>query len=165
LRQENINITGFWYNPNIHPRSEYYNRRDTLIEYASKINLPLIIEDEYGLNSFIENVFPELTTRCEYCYQTRLNATASATIKNKFDAFSTTLLISPYQKHEMIAEYAKSIAQAHNATFLYRDFRPLFRDGQNKARQSNLYMQKYCGCIFSEDERYARNGGQSNKTK
>lgn len=74
--------------------------------------------------------------------------------KTGYDAFSTTLLISPYQNHEALKQIGEEMAEKYGLTFLYRDFRPGFREGQNEARELGLYMQKYCGCVFSEESRY-----------
>ncbi len=156
LREEGADVTGFWYNPNIHPYMEYKNRKNTAIEYAKQIDLPLVIYDEYGLRQFVAHVSPEFDKRCGYCYRTRMDETANYAAQNGFDAFLTTLLISPYQNHEMICESAQRAAQQYGVPFLYRDFRSLFREGQSMARESELYMQKYCGCIFSEEERYRK---------
>lgn len=156
LRGESIALTGFWYNPNIHPFTEYKARKNTLVDYAASIELPLVVENLYGLRTFISHVSPDFDNRCGYCYQSRLEETARYAAEHGFDSFTTTLLISPYQKHELIRETAERVAEAYGVAFLYRDFRPLFRDGQQKARELGLYMQKYCGCIFSEEERYQK---------
>ena len=63
---------------------------------------------------------------------------------------------SPYQNHKALIEVANEMAEKYGIEFLYRDFRIGFRKGQAKARELGLYMQKYCGCIFSEEERYAK---------
>ena len=73
-----------------------------------------------------------------------------------FDAFTTTLLVSPYQNHELLIQVAEEMAEKYGVKFLYRDFRPGFREGQAEARELGLYMQKYCGCVFSEEDRYLR---------
>ena len=86
----------------------------------------------------------------------RLDETARYAAEHGFDSFTTTLLISPYQNHELIVRVANEVGAAHGVTFLYRDFRPHFRDGQAIAREKGFYMQKYCGCIFSEEERYRK---------
>ena len=156
LREENIEPTLFWYNPNIHPFIEYRNRKNALIEYAKSMDLKLIIDDNYGLRSFISAVTPNFVTRCEYCYTERLSKTAKYAVDNGYNAFSTTLLISPYQNHERIKQISGKISADIGIEFLYRDFRPYFREGQNMARSMNIYMQKYCGCIFSEEERYIK---------
>lgn len=156
LREEEIDVTGFWYNPNIHPYTEYKNRKRTAVEYTREIGLPLIIRDEYGLRTFVAHVSPDFEKRCHYCYQVRMDQAARYAAENGFDSFTTTLLISPYQNHEEICEAANRAAEKYGAAFLYRDFRPLFRDGQSEARERGLYMQKYCGCIFSEEDRYKK---------
>ena len=156
LKKESRDPTGYWYNPTIHPFTEYRSRKNTLIEYAKQIDLDLVVQDEYGLRSLINAVHPNFDNRCGYCYSVRLEATAKYASENGFDSFTTTLLISPYQKHELICDIAQAMAEKYNVQFLYRDFRPLFREGQNKARELELYMQKYCGCIFSEEDRYCK---------
>ncbi len=157
LRNENIEPVSYWFNPNIHPFMEYKTRRDTLIEYAEKINLELIIDEEYGLKEFCKNVINDLENRCsDYCYRVRMEQTAKYAKEHGFEAFTTTLLISPYQNHEKIKEICEEMAEKYDITFLYKDFRPGFREGQNKARELELYMQKYCGCIFSEEDRYSQ---------
>jgi predicted adenine nucleotide alpha hydrolase (AANH) superfamily ATPase len=154
LRGEGIEPVLFWYNPNIHPFTEYRSRRDTLVQYAKTLGLTLILRDEYGLRSFIKEVSPDFDQRCAYCYRLRLEKTAACAVEEGCEAFSSTLLISPYQKHDLIRETASRLAEQSGLTFVYRDFRPLFRRGQGEARSLGLYMQKYCGCIFSEEERY-----------
>ncbi|MEA4853416.1 MAG: epoxyqueuosine reductase QueH [Christensenella sp.] len=156
LQEEGISVTEYWYNPTIHPFTEYRNRRNAAIEYAKNIGIPLVVEDEYGLREFIRNVSPDFDHRCGYCYAVRLRRTAQYAAENGFDHFTTSLLISPYQNHEMIIETAEKAAEEYGTNFLYRDFRPLFREGQTRAREAGLYMQKYCGCIFSEEDRYLK---------
>ncbi len=155
LRKENIEPTVYWYNPNIHPYMEYKARRDALKEYTKSINVEAIFEEEYGLDEFCKNVIGDLKNRCQnYCYRVRLEQTAKFAKEHGFDAISTTLLVSPYQKHEILKEQGEEIAKKYGLNFLYRDFRVGFREGQNKARELGLYMQKYCGCVFSEEDRY-----------
>ena len=155
LREEGIEPTVYWFNPNIHPYTEYKERKDCLKEYTAKINVKAIFEENYGLREFCKNVSNKLDTRCQdYCYPVRLEQTAKFAKENGYTHFSTTLLVSPYQKHDAIIEVAKQIAKKYGVEFLYRDFRVGFRQGQAKAREMGLYMQKYCGCIFSEESRY-----------
>lgn len=157
LRNEGIEPVAYWFNPNIHPYIEYKTRRDTLVEYSKMINLNLVIEENYGLDEFCKNVINNLNERCKnYCYRVRLEQAAKFAKENGFDSFTTTLLVSPYQNHEAIIEIANEMAEKYNIEFLYRDFRPGFREGQNRARELGLYMQKYCGCIFSEEDRYSK---------
>ncbi len=156
LRADGIEPTGFWFNPNIHPFTEYKMRKNTLIDYAASIDLKLIVKNEYGLRSFVSAVAPNFEKRCAYCYYSRLAEAAACASENGCDAFTSTLLISPYQKHDLIREIAAEVSQQFSIPFFYRDFRPFFRSGQDKAREAGLYMQKYCGCIFSEEERYRK---------
>ncbi len=147
-------ITGFWYNPNIHPYMEYKSRLDALKMLAENIKLDLVVEDEYGLKKFVRMVKDDLDYRCEKCYSDRLYKTARKAKELGFDAFSTTLLVSPYQKHERIKALAFAIGKEIGIPFHYVDPRPHFRQGNSEAREMGLYMQKYCGCVFSEEERY-----------
>ncbi len=156
LREQGHDLTGYWYNPNIHPYMEYKSRKKALIEYAEKVDLPLIINNHYGLRDFVKMVVDDLDNRCVKCYYDRIFETARKAKELGFDAFTTTLLISPYQQHENIKKIAESIAKKLDIPFHYVDFRPYFREGQEKAREAGLYMQKYCGCVFSEEERYKR---------
>ncbi|MCI8396772.1 MAG: epoxyqueuosine reductase QueH [Clostridia bacterium] len=155
LRKEGIEPTIYWYNPNIHPYTEYKARRDTLKEYTEMIEIKAIFEEEYGLKEFCKSVIGNLETRCEdYCYKVRLEQTAKHAKEHRYDTISTTLLISPYQKHEILKKQGEEIAKKYGLNFLYKDFRIGFREGQTKARELGLYMQKYCGCVFSEEDRY-----------
>ncbi|MCL1859278.1 MAG: epoxyqueuosine reductase QueH [Oscillospiraceae bacterium] len=152
----NFDISCFWYNPNIHPYIEYKSRLDALIGYTSENNINLIIKDYYGLVEFTQNVISNLKERCGYCYNIRIKETAKYAKENGFDMFSTTLLVSPYQNHEKIKEICEKYAKDYEIGFLCEDFRVNFREGQKSARDKNIYMQKYCGCIFSEQERFLR---------
>jgi len=157
LRNERIEPSCYWYNPNIHPYIEYKTRRDTLIEYSQIANFNLIINEDYGLKEFCKNVVDNLENRCvNYCYKVRLEETVKYAKENGYDAFTSTLFVSPYQKHEELKQICEKLAKKYEMEFLYRDFRVGFREGQNKARELGLYMQKYCGCVFSEEERYAK---------
>lgn len=151
LIKEGIEPTLYWYNPNIHPYMEYKARRDCLKEYSESIKIKAIFEEEYGLDAFCKNVINSLNTRCvDYCYKVRLEQTAKYAKENGYDTITTTLLVSPYQNHEELKKQLEELAKKYDLNFLYRDFRIGFREGQAKARELGLYMQKYCGCIFSE---------------
>jgi len=163
LAEESVSPDLFWYNPNIHPYTEYRSRMDALKIYAGEKTLNLIIEDEYGLRRFVEGASSidwagDVSRRCAFCYRLRLEKIAQTAAEKACDSFSTTLLISPYQNHDLIKETGEEMAAKYNVDFFYRDFRPRFREGQRQARASGYYMQKYCGCIFSEEERYLGKG-------
>ena len=156
LRGDGMEVTGFWYNPNIHPFTEYRARRNTLREYAGCIDLKLIEKDDYGLRPFVREVAADIAGRCVKCYEMRLFETARQAAEGGFDAFTSSLFISPYQNHELMRDVAERAAHEFGVQFLYRDFRPYFRAGQDFAREHGFYMQKYCGCVFSEQERYLK---------
>lgn len=157
LREEDIEPTVFWYNPNIHPYIEYKTRRDCLKDYAAKIGIETIFKEDYGLDEFCKNVVSDIPNRCvNYCYKKRLTETVRYAAKNGYDTFTTTLLVSPYQKHEELKKVCEELAKLSGVEFLYRDFRVGFREGQMRARELGMYMQKYCGCIFSEEDRYKK---------
>ena len=153
LREEGIEPTIYWYNPNIHPYKEYEARRDCLKEYTSSIGVNCIIEDEYGLDEFCKNVSDDLNNRCSnYCYPIRLRKTFEYAKENGYDTVSTTLLYSIYQNHDFIKAYSEKLSKEYGIDFLYRDFRYGFWEGHDKAKELGLYMQKYCGCVFSEED-------------
>ncbi len=156
LRNENIDVTGFWYNPNIHPFTEYRARRNCLREYAESVDLPLIEQDQYALRPFVREVAEDIENRCVKCYEMRLFATAKTAKELMFDSFTSSLFISPYQNHELMRQVAQRAADTYEIEFLYQDFRDVFKAGQEYAREHEFYMQKYCGCIFSEEERYLK---------
>ncbi|MEG1658268.1 MAG: epoxyqueuosine reductase QueH [Oscillibacter sp.] len=156
LRQEGIEPTAFWYNPNIHPWKEYQARRDCLLSYAPTISMAVQVQEEYGLRDFVRQVAKDLDHRCVYCYEHRLEVTAQYAAAHGFEAFTTTLLASLYQDHLRIAAAGERLAAQYGVEFLYRDFRPNFRAGNQRAKDLGFYMQKYCGCVFSEEERYQK---------
>ena len=166
LRGMGIEPTLFWYNPNIHPYKEYEARRDCLKEYSEKMELNTIFYEEYGLDEFCKNVANNIDTRCiNYCYPIRLRKTFEFAKDHGYDTVTTTLLYSIYQNHDYIKVLCEKYAEEFNIDFLYKDFREGFWEGHNKAREENLYMQKYCGCIFSEYEAEKQREKRKNRKK
>ena len=156
LRSEGIEPVAFWYNPNIHPWKEYEARRDCLLAYAPTIEMQVIVDEDYGLRTFVEHVASDIDHRCAYCYHHRLEETARYAAEHGYKAFTSTLLASLYQDHDGIRAAAAEYARQYGVEFLYRDFRPNFRAGNQRARELGFYMQKYCGCVFSEQDRYQK---------
>ena len=156
LRSEGIEPVAFWYNPNIHPWKEYQARRDCLLEYAPTIGMEVRVQEDYGLREFICHVADDIDHRCAYCYEHRIEGTAKYAAEHGFTHFTSTLLASLYQDHEGIVRAAEKYAKQYGVEFLYRDFRPNFRAGNQRARELGFYMQKYCGCVFSEQDRYQK---------
>ena len=156
LRKAGHEIRGYFYNPNIHPFTEFKKRLDTFTEYAQKIDLPVIVDEQYELENFLRGVVFREGERCRICYSIRLQKAAQIARKGKFDAFTTTLLVSPFQKHELIKEIATSVSQETGVPFFYQDFRTGFKEGVMQSKEEKMYRQQYCGCVFSEKERYAQ---------
>ena len=156
LQAQGHNVTGYWYNPNIHPFTEYRSRRDTVRGYLDEIGVKLIECNDYALRPFVRAVADDIAHRCVKCYEMRLRQTAKTAAEQGFDAFTSSLFISPYQNHELMRQVAEQAAADFGVRFFYQDFRPMFREGQEFARAHGFYMQKYCGCVFSEEERYLK---------
>ncbi|MDU0460075.1 MAG: epoxyqueuosine reductase QueH [Geobacteraceae bacterium] len=154
LRTAGHDVTGFFYNHNIHPYQEYTRRRDAVLRMAELEELPLIMRDEYDLEGFLANVAAQPDRRCSYCYASRLRATAETAASGGFDAFSASLLYSRYQRHEEIRELGEQIGRELGVAFHYQDFRPGWQEGIRLSKEQGLYRQQYCGCIYSEKERY-----------
>ncbi len=157
LKNEFDQVTGFYYNPNIHPFLEYQNRLNAIREYSS-LNSFSLVEADYDYKNFFRRVVnkEDFGIRCEICYRIRLEKTANYAKDNGFDVFTTTLLISPYQNQEKIVSIGEELAKKEGLKFLSRDLRGMFKESQIEAKDQNLYRQKYCGCIYSEKERYSK---------
>ena len=148
LREEGLSVTGFWFNPNIHPYTEYQARKRTLEEYAREIGMKLAVGGTYDLRPFITAVAGDIDGRCAYCYRVRMEATAKYAAENGFNSFTTSLLISPYQNHNGIAAAAREMGERYGVAFLYRDFRPLFQEGQQFARDHGLLYAEVLRLYF-----------------
>lgn len=153
LEEEGHEVTGFFYNPNIHPYQEYKSRKGALEKYVEMEPARVLYKNDYDIENYLRGAL-DAKDRCMFCYEGRLTETAKTAQSLEFDAFSTTLLISPYQKHEMLVQAGKKIADEYGIEFYYEDFRKGYAESREIARALELYMQKYCGCIFSEKERY-----------
>jgi predicted adenine nucleotide alpha hydrolase (AANH) superfamily ATPase len=147
-----IELSGWFYNPNIHPFTEYKKRLEGVVFLNDRLGVPLTAEG-YGLRYFLDMV-ARARERCIGCYTMRINRTAEYAAKSGFDAFSTTLLYSRRQRHDDIKLIAEEAAAAYNVTFYYEDFRKGWQVGIDISKQLGVYRQQYCGCIFSEEERY-----------
>ncbi len=154
LQEEGHDLRGYFFNPNIHPYTEFTKRLDTFSGYTQKIGLPTIIVSNYDLEEYLRSVAFREGERCRICYSVRLQKAAQIARKGKFDAFTTTLLVSPFQKHELIKEIAAAIATETGVPFYYQDFRLGFKEGVLKSKEEKMYRQQYCGCVYSERDRY-----------
>jgi predicted adenine nucleotide alpha hydrolase (AANH) superfamily ATPase len=172
VKGKDLQITGFWYNPNIHPYSEYQNRMMTMGYFSQKEGLPLVWKDEYSLEEWLEATKGEIDfaghsvgkdrirrywikeKRCEQCYNLRLNKLAKEAKQKGYDYFSTTLLYSKFQEHGLIKEICEKLENQYHINFYYFDFRIGWKEGIEICQKMGLYRQHYCGCIFSEKEKY-----------
>jgi predicted adenine nucleotide alpha hydrolase (AANH) superfamily ATPase len=154
LRSQDVDFTLLYYNPNIHPYKEFKHRLAALRELAEKQDYRLIIDKTYPLEECVKGMLEEPIVRCAFCYRMRLRYTAKYAADNGFTAFSTTLLYSPYQKHDLIMQTAKVAAEEFGVEFYYQDWRPYYQEGVDISMALGLYRQPYCGCVFSERDRY-----------
>jgi len=154
LRSDGHDIHGLFYNPNIHPYREYRKRLDTLAEYANQCGLRVTYQEEYNLEEFLRNIAFKEKDRCRYCYYDRLQRTVYRAKEGRFDGFTTTLLYSKFQNHAMIKEIGESLAIEHQIRFCYQDFRVGWLHGIMISKEMGMYRQPYCGCIYSEKDRF-----------
>ena len=156
LMDQGHEVAGLYYNPNIHPLTEYLKRREGMAQVADELGMPVIYKDEeYDPAAYLRRVAHREANRCFHCYAMRLERTAQIAKRGGFDAFTTTLLYSRFQKHDMIRQVGEDMA-ALGVAFLYQDFREGWKRGIEQSKAWGVYRQQYCGCIYSEYERYRR---------
>jgi len=158
LQREGCELRGLYYNPNIQPYTENQRRLETLTGWAGRRGLPLIVQDEYEPEKWLRRVAFREEMRCRICHHDRLTRAAQVAKRGKYDAFTTTLLYSVRQKHDLVRQTGEAVAAERGVPFLYRDYRPLWREGIRLSQKLGLYRQAYCGCIFSERDRYLAGG-------
>jgi len=155
LKASGHSVIGVFYNPNIHPFSEYKNRRKAVEDFSKTLALDVGYPDykpeEFFRQINLREVSPE---RCLLCWGLRLKKTAVLAKEKGFDAFTTTLLVSPYQDQEALKKIGSDIGKDFGIDFFYEDFRVGFRKAHEQAKASGIYCQRYCGCIYSEIERF-----------
>lgn len=154
LRNMGMEVMGYFYRHNIHPFTECMKREETLRDYADQMDLKMIWQKGYALEEFLRAVTFREANRCRYCYHARLKASALVAKKGKFDGFSTTLLYSKFQNHGLITEIGQGLAKQYGLKFLYHDFREGWNQGIERSKALGMYRQQYCGCIYSEKDRY-----------
>ena len=163
IKAEGNNFSVYFFNPNIHPYKELKHRLNTLREYCQLKKYKLIVDKSYPLEECLQGMLSEPTVRCAYCYRIRLEAAARYAKENGFDAFSTTLLVSPYQKFDLIVHIAQEAAKKYDIPFYYEDYRLGYEEGVAISLELEMYRQPYCGCIFSERDRYEKKPKQKLK--
>jgi len=159
LRKDGHVLVGYFSNSNIHPYSEYLKREAEVGKYAKEVEMNVFYGD-WDLNAYFQNIIYNESPRdrCPICWWMRLFEAARFAKENGFEAFSTTLLGSPYQDHDAIISIGNDIAKNCGLVFHAADFRPTFREGQERARKMGMYLQNYCGCLYSEMERIEKKG-------
>lgn len=146
----------YWANPNIHPLVEWRKRRKSVRLMASRLGLKLH-EEPYGLHRFLHKIGDIRTRndgRCLKCYRLRLGLTAKKAHALSLEYFSSTLLVSKLQEHADIMAAGEAAAEKYNVKFYAPELRDNFQCDAARPRDLHLYKQSYCGCIFSEEERF-----------
>ena len=171
LREENFEPTGYFFNPNIHPYQEWRQRLKTAREFADKVDMKIFCDNHYGLRNFLDRVYKTVGkisdadtvqnydgfhARCKICYAWRLSETAKFAAENNFEIFTSTLFYSKHQNHELMKNIAENVAKNFGVKFFYEDFRIGWQEGIDLSLELGLYRQNYCGCIFSEEERFSK---------
>jgi epoxyqueuosine reductase len=146
----------FFYNPNIQPLLEFRRRLTSVQTLSDREHLELLVDDRYDARAFLRHTAPwAAPARCETCWRLRLAETVRVAAERGFTAISTTLLASTHQDHEAVRRIGTEAAAARGLAFHYEDWRPLAEHGHEVAKRMSLYRQQYCGCLFSEEERFA----------
>ena len=162
LEKKFAKVTGLFFNPNIHPYTEFKNRQDALKEYTDKYKKKVIFQTYNPQIFFHEINYKETTTeRCPICWHLRLNRAANFAKEHGYDSFTTSLLISPYQEHCLVKTVGEDVSKRIGIPFYYEDFRVGFEKSLKILKQEKLYSQKYCGCIYSEKERHEKKGNKN----
>lgn len=147
---------GYWYSPNIHPVTEFYKRLETLRDFNESQGIKTVIDDTYGLTDFVRHAAFREENRCRYCYQVRIERAAQIAAKGNFDAFTSTLLYSRWQDHGLMIELAGIASEKYSIPFHYEDYREGWQEGIKISKELGMYRQQYCGCIYSEEDRYRK---------
>jgi epoxyqueuosine reductase len=149
-----MEVTGFFFNPNIQPLLEWRRRATGARDVAEATGIEMTEDAAYDPSAWFESVVSGEGSRCGRCIEQRLMRTAEEAAAQDCAAFSTTLSISPHQDHEAIRRAGAAAGQRHDVEFLYEDLRSHYTESRRLSREWGIYRQKYCGCLISEWERY-----------
>lgn len=156
LMEEGHQVKGFFFNPNIHPFKEYERRREGANQLVRHHGIELAADEDYDPNPYLRAVVNHEDERCGLCYRIRLDKTAQLASREGFEGFTSSLLVSPYQKHDQIKAVGEDCADKYGIPFLYYDWRDKYHDTIKRSKELDLYRQPYCGCIYSEWDRYKK---------
>lgn len=165
IRAAGHEASGYFINPNIHPYKEFQRRLAALELMSKRCDFQVDYELDYGLRDYLRQVVFHEDSRCGLCYAMRLRPTAERALARGADAFSSTLLYSRYQNHALIKQHGEALAAELGIPFYYEDFRSGWQEGIDQAIEMGLYRQPYCGCIYSEQERYDKTMGQARRPR
>lgn len=154
LREEGHQVDLLFYNPNIHPYREFKARLAALEQLCKAEGARLYVDKRYPLETCLAGLLAEPGLRCAYCYRCRLEYAAAFAAARGYEAFTSSLLVSIYQKHDLVQQIGRAAGEAAGLPFYYRDFRTGYEAGKARSLELGLYRQTYCGCIFSERDRY-----------
>jgi epoxyqueuosine reductase len=156
IRDCGFEVSLYFYNPNIHPFREFKKRITALSIVSKHLGVKTEIDKTYGLKNFLRKIVFHEEHRCEICYEIRLSQTVEFAKKHGYDSFSTTLLYSRYQNHQLLIDNCTHMANVFSLDFFYSDFREGWQWGILESKKLDLYRQSYCGCIYSEQESFDR---------
>jgi epoxyqueuosine reductase len=134
-----------------------YKRRFVEVERIAQIyGLPLVADEEISTGQYLSLVLnrPHEIHRCDLCAGFRIERVACAARDRGFRSFTTTMLYSRHLRHDEIRRMCELTAKKYGVEFLYTDFRKFWNKGIELSKKYRLYRQQYCGCIFSEGERF-----------
>jgi predicted adenine nucleotide alpha hydrolase (AANH) superfamily ATPase len=153
-------VHGFFYNPNIHPLAEHALRLESAKKLLSYMKIPATVAKGYDIEQYFRATAYREQNRCAACYHLRLQQAAVLARSLNLNAFTTSLLVSPYQKHDLIREIGQTVGMENGIEFYYEDFRPGWAETRRLSCELELYRQKYCGCIYSERERFLKSSSR-----
>jgi hypothetical protein len=159
-RTEGVEPRLWFWNPNLQPAAEHERRRGGLEQYAAAEDVVVAATDAapraawHAWAASLSTTPPE--ARCATCLRLRLGDAAAAAVAAGASRFSTTLSVSPYQRHDLIRVAGEAAANEHGVDFVYLDLRGRFRESYTESRRLGLYRQKYCGCAASKWEAWHR---------
>ena len=147
-------LTGFFYDPNIHPYSEYRLRYLDVKRSCKTLGIELI-EGEYDYENWLEAVRglekePEKGERCSVCFDKRFDVSAHKALEMGEKKFTTTLLVSPLKSQEQLKVSGDAFYASHGVEFIAVDYRSGggTQDQSRVTKEQQLYRQDYCGCLF-----------------